>query len=84
MTVTLAGDSPELTHLAPLATSSSKVAETAEFQYCKIKFCCISTPLVHGEALVSLFGVSVSLCHSSLSQRFVRHQYLSIFMSFYS
>lgn len=81
MTVTLAAGSPELMPLGPPATFSSKVAETAEFQHCEIKFCCISTPLVQDKALVSLFGVSVSPCHGSLSQCFVHHQYLSIFMS---
>lgn len=75
-------DSPELMHLGPPATSSSKVAETAEFQHCKIKFHCISTPLVQDEALVSLFGVSASPCHGSLSQHFVRHRHPSIFMAF--
>lgn len=39
--VTLATDSCELMHLGSPATSSSKVAETAKFQHCKIKFCFI-------------------------------------------
>lgn len=39
LAVTLAAYSPELMHLGPPATSSSKVAETTEFQHCEFKLC---------------------------------------------
>lgn len=80
ITVALATDSPELMRLGPPATSSSKGAETAKFQHCKIKFFLFLASLVQDKASISLLCVSVFLCHGRLSQCFVCHWYHSVFM----